>query len=213
MSTIMGYSRMTWGVTFVGLVAITALVVAVVAYIKQSHFKKNNQKNSQKTMIPFSAGIMSETGGATVTIGNAENASVIGFGDFSASTISPIADQIRAYSFVVPYTGVLRNLNINVEAGVSAGADPQVFSATIYRAAFAGTCGATNCGVDLEATTLTADATLTATVGVFCVSDRCHSVRVSKGDRIALVVSSGTTTADFALVFNISGGIEIDAGC
>lgn len=201
MSTIFGYSSMTISVAVIAAVAIVGLIIAVIAYVKLSHTNKNVKKD--KSMIAFAGGIMSETGGATVAVGNGESAVAVAFGDFSTSSISTIAEQIQAFSFVVPYNAKLTNLYADFNAGVLAGANPQTFSATLYVSR--------TCGVDLSATTLTATASLTDVFANYCIYDRCHSVNVKCGDRVALVLSSGTATIDTAQIFNFSAGVQINA--
>jgi hypothetical protein len=185
------------------VIAIAALVIGSVAlYYSTNSSASKKSSCGNKSSIQFAGGIMSETSTGNVLL-NTGAAIAVGFGNYSDSTVLTNEEQVRSYSFVAPYDGYLRNLEVNVAAAAQTGATGPLF-ATIYTS--------TVCGEDLAPTKLSVFATISDVRTDFCVKDSCHRLKVCKGDRVALVLSgAGPTLQDSVILFNVSAGLEYDA--
>jgi len=188
------------GLYTVMVIAIVALVVGAVALYYSTN-SSTQKKHNSKSSIQFAGGIMSESADVLLATGGAI---AVGFGNYSDSTVLTNEEQVRSYSFVAPYDGYLRNLEVNVAARVSTTGTTGPLFATIYTS--------TVCGEDLAPTKLSVFATISDVRTDFCVKDSCHKLKVCKGDRVALVLSgAGPTLQDSVILYNVSAGLEYDS--
>ena len=189
------------GLYTIMVIAIVALVIGSVALYYSTN-SSAQKKHSCKSSIQFAGGIMSETSTGNVLLATG-GAIAVGFGNYSDSTVLTNEEQVRSYSFVAPFDGYLRNLEVNVAAAAQTGATGPLF-ATIYTS--------TVCGEDLAPTKLSVFATISDVRTDFCVKDSCHRLKVCKGDRVALVLSgAGPTLQDSVILYNVSAGLEYDS--
>ena len=147
MATLLGF---TISNVIIAAIAITALVLAIIAYIRSL----GASGHGDHSYLAYSAG-MDET--TSVSVGNGDNLVGVANGVTSLITLSTAAERIRAMASVAPYKGVARNLRVAFSANTLTGATSQTFSATLYKLSAKGTCGD-----DLTATKLTVSTTITA---------------------------------------------------
>lgn len=191
----------------IGVVAIAALIVGAIALAYNGNDSKHHS-SKDKSLIPFCGGILTD-GQTVVSVGTGDRAIAIANGSFSAASSLDINDQVRAFSFVASYSGYLEDLYLNVSAAVEDGAATQDLLAAIYVTPHGGSsCDAVvACGANLVPTKLTVVAPgFTATRSELCVKS-CSKVKVHKGDRVALVLSAGTTEDDLLALYTVSAGV------
>jgi hypothetical protein len=188
---------------------ILALFLAVLALAWHPRGKQGRRGKSGSN-VAFSGGFLpyaDGNAGSSVQVGTGLGISdafppiVLGYGAFVAATAADFEETLSSLAWTACNTGAVRNLNVVLTDAV-ARSGTQTVTATIYRSPA--------CGGSFVATALAAAVAVTDEDPLsYCIRNAVDIVDVSPGDRIALLISAGTTATDVVFL-NISGGLQYD---
>jgi hypothetical protein len=187
------------------LAALSALILAVVSLVWVRPIKRRRCRggNFSGGFIPYADG----NAGVSVQVGtglgpnDAFHPIVLGFGAFVAATSADFDETLSSLAWAACETGAVFNLNVVLTDALARGT-PQPVTATLYYSPA--------CAGSFVATPVTATVEVGSTdPASYCLSNTTDEVIVGPGDRIALLLSAGTT-GDNVVFLNVNAGLRYD---
>jgi hypothetical protein len=191
------------------LAIIVALFLAVLALAWRPTGKQGRRGKSGAN-VAFSGGFLAYAdgnAGDSVNVGTGLGPSdafppiVLGNGAFVAATAADFQETLSSLAWTACNTGAVRNLNVVLTDAIAQTA-PQTVTATVYQSP---ACGGSFVATALAAAVIVSDEDPAS----YCINNVVDIVNVNPGDRIALLISAGTTAADVVFL-NINGGLQYD---